>query len=521
MSKKLIKSGLMVTTATFASRILGLVRDIAIAHLLGAGIASDVFFFANRIPNYLRRLFADGAFNQAFVPVMTEYREKGDKTAVRELLSAASGTLGLIITIVTVLGVLGSTVLSALFGWGWFMAWWHNEPGAEKFELASLLLKITFPYLWFVTFTAMSGAVLNTYGRFGVSSFTPTFLNVSLIATAWWIAPHMAKPEIGLAVGTFVGGFIQLIYQIPYLYKMRFLVKPKWAWHHPGVVKIRSLMLPAIFGVSVSQINLMFNTMLASFLATGSISYLYYSDRLLEFPLGMFAVAISTVILPSLAKRHVDADPLRFSQTMDWGVRMVLFLGLPAMVGIMVLREPILRVLFMRGEFGAHEVQMAGGSLLASTSGLLSLMLARVLAPGFHARQDTKTPVRYGMHSMAANMIFNAILIYPLGYIGLALSTALSGTVNAISLFQGLYRRQIYRPGKETVIFLIRLAMATLLMGGVLVWLCAPLSSWTAWSQWRSVLELSKLIGIALVVYGLGMGLVGLRPRHFKTVTEG
>jgi integral membrane protein MviN len=511
----------MVTTATFASRILGLVRDIAIAHLLGAGIASDVFFFANRIPNYLRRLFADGAFNQAFVPVMTEYREKGDKTAVRELLSAASGTLGLIITIVTVLGVLGSTVLSALFGWGWFMAWWHNEPGAEKFELASLLLKITFPYLWFVTFTAMSGAVLNTYGRFGVSSFTPTFLNVSLIATAWWIAPHTGKPEIALAVGTFVGGFIQLIYQIPYLYKMRFLVKPKWAWHHPGVTKIRSLMLPAIFGVSVSQINLMFNTMLASFLATGSISYLYYSDRLLEFPLGMFAVAISTVILPSLAKRHVDADPLRFSQTMDWGVRMVLFLGLPAMVGIMVLREPILRVLFMRGEFGAHEVQMAGGSLLASTSGLLSLMLARVLAPGFHARQDTKTPVRYGMHSMAANMIFNAILIYPLGYIGLALSTALSGTVNAISLFQGLYRRQIYRPGKETVIFLIRLAMATLLMGGVLVWLCAPLSSWTAWSQWRSVLELSKLIGIALVAYSLGMGLVGLRPRHFKTVTEG
>ncbi|NCB61310.1 MAG: murein biosynthesis integral membrane protein MurJ, partial [Gammaproteobacteria bacterium] len=396
MSKKLIKSGLMVTMATFASRILGLVRDIAIAHLLGAGVASDVFFFANRIPNYLRRLFADGAFNQAFVPVMTEYKAKGDKTAVRELLSAASGTLGLVITIVTVLGVLGSTVLSALFGWGWFMAWWHDEPGADKFELASLLLKITFPYLWFVTFTAMSGAVLNTYGRFGVSSFTPTFLNIVLIATAWWVAPGMEQPEIALAVGTFVGGLVQLLYQIPYLYKMGFIVKPKWAWHHPGVVKIRTLMLPAIFGVSVSQINLMFNTMLASFLATGSISYLYYSDRLLEFPLGMFAVAISTVILPALSRRHVDADPVRFSQTMDWGVRMVLFLGLPAMAGIMVLREPILRVLFMRGEFGAHEVSMAGGSLLASASGLLSLMLARVLAPGFHARQDTKTPVRYG-----------------------------------------------------------------------------------------------------------------------------
>ncbi len=511
----------MVTIATFASRILGLVRDIAIAHLLGAGVASDVFFFANRIPNFMRRLFADGAFNQAFVPVMTEYKEKGDKVAVRDLLRAASGTLGAIITVVTVLGVLGSTVLSALFGWGWFMAWWHNEPGAEKFELASLLIKITFPYLWFVTFTAMSGAVLNTYGRFGVSSFTPTFLNIVLIITSWWIAPHVEQPVIALAVGTFVGGLVQLIYQIPYMLQMGFLVKPKWAWHHPGVVKIRSLMLPAIFGVSVSQINLMFNTMLASFLATGSISYLYYSDRLLEFPLGMFAVAISTVILPTLSKRHVDADPLRFSQTMDWGVRMVLFLGLPAMAGIMTLREPILRVLFMRGEFGAHEVTMASASLLASTSGLLSLMLARVLAPGFHARQDTRTPVRYGIHSMIANMCFNAILIYPLGYIGLALSTALSGTVNAVSLFQGLYRRGIYRPGKQTLFFFSRLTFATLVMAFVLTELSVPLEQWVKMSQWQSIWELSLLIIAGLITYSVAMFLVGLRPKHFKTVSEG
>lgn len=224
----------MVTTATFASRILGLVRDIAIAHLLGAGVASDVFFFANRIPNYLRRLFADGAFNQAFVPVMTEYKAKGDKVAVRELLSAASGTLGLVITVVTILGVLGSTVLSALFGWGWFMAWWHDEPGADKFELASLLLKITFPYLWFVTFTAMSGAVLNTYGRFGVSSFTPTFLNIVLIATAWWIAPGMEQPEIALAVGTFVGGWCNCCIKFPIFIKWALLLSR----HGPGITPV-------------------------------------------------------------------------------------------------------------------------------------------------------------------------------------------------------------------------------------------------------------------------------------------
>jgi len=521
LSKKLIRSGLLVSGATLASRVLGLVRDIVIAHLLGAGLAADVFFFANRIPNYLRRLFADGAFNQAFVPVMTEYKAKGGEAAVRELLAVTAGTLGVIISVVTVLGVLGSTVLSALFGWGWFMDWLHGGTAGAKFELASLLLKITFPYIWFITFTAMSGAVLNTFGRFGVSSFTPVFLNVALIAAAIWVAPNMDEPEIGLAIGIFVGGLIQLLYQIPYLYKMGMLVKPRWGWHHPGVVKIRTLMLPALFGVSVSQINLMFNTMLASFLATGAISYLYYSDRLLEFPLGMFAVAISTVILPSLSKRHVDAAPEQFSQTMDWGVRMVLFLGLPAMAGIMVLREPILRVLFMRGEFGEHEVVMAGRSLLASASGLLSLMLARVLAPGFHARQDTRTPVRYGIQSMVANIIFNAILIYPLGYVGLALSTALSGTVNAVALFQGLYKRHIYRPGRSTGVFLLRLSLATLVMGGVLGWFSPPRAVWVDWSMWRAGLELGKLLLMGVGSYLLAIRLAGIRLADLKTVAEG
>ncbi|MFC3912719.1 murein biosynthesis integral membrane protein MurJ [Pseudaeromonas sharmana] len=520
MSKKLIRSGILVSAATLVSRILGLVRDIVIAHLLGAGVASDVFFFANRIPNYLRRLFADGAFNQAFVPVMTEYKAKGEHQAVRELLAVTMGTLGVIISVVTVLGVLGSTVLSALFGWGWFMDWWQGGPDAGKFELASLLLKITFPYLWFVTFTAMSGAVLNTFGYFGVSSFTPTFLNIVLIIVAWWVAPLMDQPAVGLAMGIFVGGLVQLLYQLPYMWKLGMLVAPKWGWHHPGVVKIRTLMIPALFGVSVSQLNLMINTMLASFLATGAISYLYYSDRLLEFPLGMFAVAISTVILPALAKGHVDQEPERFSQTMDWGVRMVLLLGLPAMAGIMVLREPILRVLFMRGEFGPHEVMMSSASLLASTSGLLSLMLARVLAPGFHARQDTKTPVRYGIHSMVANMGFNLILIWPLGYVGLALSTALSGTVNAIALFQGLYRRHIYRPGRETLWFALRLLAAALVMYGLLAWLSPALDVWVQWPLWRAGLELGKLILLGGGVYLVTALLLGVRPGQLKTVSE-
>ncbi|WP_409421071.1 murein biosynthesis integral membrane protein MurJ [Pseudaeromonas sp. ZJS20] len=522
MSKKLLKSGMLVSGMTLASRVLGLARDVVIAHLLGAGLAADVFFFANRIPNFLRRLFAEGAFNQAFIPVMTEYKKADeDKTAVRELLAVVAGTLGGIITLVTLLGMLGSGVLTALFGWGWFMDWLQDGPGAAKFEMASLLLKITFPYLWFITFTAMSGAVLNTFGRFGVSSFTPVFLNVAMIGAAWWISPKLVHPEIGLAIGVFLGGLLQFVFQYPFLKQMGLLVWPRWGWHHPGVVKIRTLMLPALFGVSVSQINLLLNTMLASFLATGAISYLYYSDRLLEFPLGMFAVAISTVILPALSRRHVDEDPGQFAQTLDWGVRMVMLLGLPAMFGIMLLREPILRVLFMRGEFGPHEVQMAGASLLASTTGLLSLMLIKVLAPGFYARQDTRTPVRIGILAMVANMVCNLIFIYPLGYVGLALATACSGTLNAVLLFSGLYRAGVYRPGRETGRFVLQLLLATAAMG-VLLWQCSPdLTVWSHWSMLRASLELIKLILLGGLAYGLVLLAAGVRPRHLKTAAEG
>ena len=261
MSKKLIKSGMIVSGMTLASRVMGLVRDVVIANLLGAGVAADVFFFANRIPNFLRRLFAEGAFNQAFVPVMTEYKKNGDEQAVRELLAAVAGTLGGIVTVVTLLGVLGSGVLTALFGWGWFWDWLHGGPAAEKFELASLMLKITFPYLWFITFTAMAGAILNTFGRFAVSSFTPVFLNITMIAAAWWIAPLMERPEISLAIGVFLGGLVQFLFQYPFLRQLNMLVWPKWGWHHPGVVKIRTLMIPALFGVSVSQINLLIHQM--------------------------------------------------------------------------------------------------------------------------------------------------------------------------------------------------------------------------------------------------------------------
>ena len=513
--KNLLKSGIVISSATLLSRILGLIRDVVIANLLGATMAADVFFFANRIPNFFRRLFAEGAFNQAFVPVLAEYNQK-DQHSTREFIAMVTGTLGFIITIVTILGVLGSTFISMLFGWGWYIDAGKTAEGAEKFELAALVLKITFPYLWFITITAVFSAVLNTKGRFAVPALTPCLLNLSTIACALWLSPQLETPVIGLAWGIFIGGFIQLLFQLPFIINLRLLAKPRFAWNDPGVKKIRTLMIPALFGVSVNQINLLINTALASFLATGTISYLYYSDRILEFPLGMFAVAISTVILPVLSRGHVSEDSDKFHRTMDWAVRMVMILGIPAMIGIITLRESIISVIFMHGSFTATDAAMSSASLFASATGLLSLMLVRVLAPGFYARQDTKTPVKYGIYSMISNIIFNLALIYPLGYLGLALSTALSGTVNLIFLISGLHRRGIYRFDRETLIFGFRLLLAASVMGGVLICVTPDIDQLAAMTIWTRILWLVLMISGGALIYFLAGMILGIRKRDLR-----
>ncbi|MCS0220617.1 murein biosynthesis integral membrane protein MurJ [Vibrio alginolyticus] len=520
MSKRLLKSGMIVSAMTFISRVLGLVRDVVVANLMGAGASADVFFFANKIPNFLRRLFAEGAFSQAFVPVLTESHAQGDMDKTRELIARAAGTLGVIVSIVTILGVLGSGVVTALFGFGWFLDWMHGGPAAEKFELASVMLKITFPYLWFITFVALSGAILNTLGKFAVSSFTPVFLNVMIILAAWFISPQMSQPEIGLAIGVFLGGLVQFLFQIPFLIKAGVMVKPKWGWRDPGVVKIRTLMIPALFGVSVSQINLLFDTFIASFLQTGSISWLYYSDRLLEFPLGLFGIAIATVILPALSRKHVDAQNEGFAQTMDWGVRMVILLGLPAMLGLMVLAKPMLMVLFMRGEFSPQDVHQASLSLFAYASGLLNFMLIKVLAPGYYSRQDTKTPVKYGIIAMVTNMVFNAIFAYFYGYVGLAIATALSGFVNMALLYRGLHIAEVYQITKRTVFFIIRLAIAGAAMVAAILWQLEDMSVWLGWSFAHRSAVLGMLIGLGAVVYLVVLFLTGARLKDLKAGTD-
>ncbi|EJG0417084.1 murein biosynthesis integral membrane protein MurJ [Vibrio parahaemolyticus] len=520
MSKRLLKSGMIVSAMTLISRVLGLVRDVVVANLMGAGASADVFFFANKIPNFLRRLFAEGAFSQAFVPVLTENHAQGDMDKTRELIARAAGTLGVIVSIVTVLGVLGSGVVTALFGFGWFLDWMHGGPAAEKFELASLMLKITFPYLWFITFVALSGAILNTLGKFAVSSFTPVFLNVMIILAAWFISPQMSQPEIGLAIGVFLGGLVQFLFQIPFLIKAGVMVKPKWGGRDPGVVKIRTLMIPALFGVSVSQINLLFDTFIASFLQTGSISWLYYSDRLLEFPLGLFGIAIATVILPALSRKHVDSQSEGFAHTMDWGVRMVTLLGIPAMLGLMALAKPMLMVLFMRGEFSPQDVHQASLSLLAYASGLLNFMLIKVLAPGYYSRQDTKTPVKYGIIAMVTNMVFNAIFAYFYGYVGLAIATALSAFVNMALLYRGLHIAGVYQITKRTVFFIVRLVVAGAAMVAAILWQLEDMSVWLEWSFAHRSGMLGTLIGLGAAVYLAVLFLTGVRLKDLKAGTD-
>ena len=529
MSKKLIKSGLIVSMMTLISRVLGLVRDVVIANLMGAGVMADVFFFANKIPNFFRRLFAEGAFAQAFVPVLSEYHTKDEANAsadekvaldeTRRLIAQVSGTLGVIITLVTLFGMLASPLFVILFGGGWFVDWLNNgatSDGGEKFELAASLLKITFPYLWFISFTALAGAALNTMGRFAVAAFTPVLLNIAIILMAVYGAQYTQSPAYALAWGVFFGGLIQFLFQIPFLYKAGVLVKPCWSWHSNGVSKIRKLIVPALFGVSVTQINLLLDTLIASFLITGSISWLYYANRLLEFPLGLFGIGIATVVLPSLSKLHSKNDPKQFAATLDWGIKVISLFGWPALAGLMVLAQPIIMVLFMRGEFTKVEVLQVSMALFAYLAGLLSFMFIKVLAPGYYARQDTKTPVKIGIKAMVANMVFNLLLAPFFGYVGLAIATTLSATLNAWLLYRGLKQAQVYHLPKNTQVFIAKLMLGASVMALVVYQLSYDFEIWLSMAVFEQISRLVMCIAAGGLSYFLMIFLLGVRLNDFK-----
>jgi putative peptidoglycan lipid II flippase len=511
---------MIVSAMTMISRILGLVRDAVVANLLGAGAAADVFLFANRIPNFLRRLFAEGAFAQAFVPVLSEIKEQQGDDKVRIFVAQAAGTLGTILLLVTLFGVVASPVIAALFGTGWFIDWWQGGPDAEKFELASSLLKLTFPYLFFVSLVALSGAVMNVYNRFAVAAFTPVLLNVSIIGCAILLHDQFSVGAYALAIGVFLGGVVQLLFQLPFLYKAKMLARPRWGWQDENVKKVRKLMLPALFGVSISQINLLLDTVIASLLMTGSIAWLYYSDRLIEFPLGLFGIGIATVILPALSKLHSSKKSSDFQHTLDWGVRFVIFLGLPAMVGLMIISPLIITVLFDHGAFkeaGIDHVKAVSLGVVAYSVGLVSFMLIKVLAPGFYSRQDTKTPVRIGIVTLVLNMVFNIMLAPFIGYLGLALATSMSASCNAYLLYRQLKKENVYQFSSMSGYFTLKCLLASVTMGA-LVWFTSRHYDWPSWHFSEQVMLLVVLLIIAVVSYFFMLFLLGVRLNTIKSV---
>jgi len=507
-SSKLKSTG-VVGGCTMLSRILGLVRDIVIAHFVGASASADAFFVAFKIPNFLRRLFAEGAFAQAFVPVLSEYQGKRDQAAIKSLVDHVSGTLGLTLMMLTAIGVAAAPLLAMLFAPGFVQF-------EEKMALTSDLLRLTFPYLLLISLTAFAGSVLNSYGRFAVPAFTPVLLNLSLIGCALFMAPLLDNPVMALGWGVLIAGAVQLLFQLPFLARLHLLPRPRVDRKHEGVRHIIKLMVPALFGVSVSQINLLLDTVLASFLQTGSVSWLYYSDRLVELPLGIFGIAIATVILPSLSRQHVSESGEKFRGTLDWALRLVCLLAFPAALALFVLAEPLIMTLFQYGAMTAHDVTMAAMSLRAYSVGLLAFMLIKVLAPGYYSRQDTKTPVKIGMWAMAANMVLNLILIWPLQHAGLALATSIAAFLNAGLLFVGLYRLGVYRPQVGWGALGLRLLLANTAMVLVILWLGSAADSWLEWSVWRRAWQLSILCVAGGSVYFVVLLAVGLRPRHLR-----
>lgn len=510
-TRRLLESTAVTGGMTLVSRISGLIRDMLFASLIGAGAtaAADAFYVAFRIPNFLRRIFGEGALSQAFVPVFAEYRTRAEPAETRLFVDHMMGVLAVTLFLVTLVGVVAAPVLVALLAPGFL-----DDP--NKYHLTVTMLRIVFPYLFFISLVALAAGILNTHGRFGVAAFTPVLLNLSLIGAALWLAPRLDRPVIGLAWGVFVAGVVQLLFQLPFLQRIGMLPRPRIRGLHTGVRRVVRLMLPAIFGVSVAQVNLLVNTLLASFLVTGSVSWLYYADRLMEFPLGVFGIALATVILPSLSEKHAGASPEEFSHLLDWGLRWVFIIGIPASAALAVLAGPMLATLFNFGAFGPHDVEMSARALIAFAAGLLGFTLVKVLAPGFYARQDTKTPMRIGVISLCANIALSLLLVYPLAHAGLALAISIAAAVNAGLLFRGLRRHRVYRALPGWPVYLLRVAFATVVMSLVIFLGAGGLDTWLTAAPLARAARLAFWILAGTIVYGATLLLLGMRPRHLK-----
>ena len=504
----LLKALATVSSMTLLSRILGFVRDTAIARVFGAGLATDAFFVAFKIPNFLRRLFAEGAFSQAFVPILAEYKNQRGEAQLCDLIDYVSGMLALALVVVTAIGVAAAPFIVYLSAPGF-------TASAEKFDLTVALLRITFPYLFFISLVALAGGILNTFSRFAVPAFTPVLLNVSFIVFTLWLAPYFDPPAKALAWAVLGGGVLQLAFQVPFLLRLKALPRFKFNFRHEGMRRVMRQMGPALFGVSVGQISLLLNVIFASFLLTGSVSWLYYADRLMEFPAGMLGVALGTILLPSLSKHYATKSPEEYSALLDWGMRLTFLLAVPAAVALAMLAMPLITTLFMYGKFGAEDAYATRSAVWAYSVGLLGLILVKVLAPAFYARQDIRTPVKIAVIALVVTQVLNLALIMPFKHAGLALATGLGSCINAAALYYLLHKRGIHQPRPGWISFLLKLVAAVSLMGVALWFAAGAPARWIAASGAERVTWLLGVVVLGAVVYFVALWVLGFRLRDF------
>ncbi len=505
----LLKAVATVSSMTLISRILGFVRDLVIARVFGAGFVTDAFFVAFKLPNFLRRLFAEGAFSQAFVPVLAEYKNRRGEADTRLLVDRVATTLAGVLFLVTLAGVVAAPLVIYVTAPG-FAA----TPG--KFDLTVDLLRVTFPYIFFISLVALAGGILNTHSRFSVPAITPALLNLSFIGFALWGAPHFDPPVKALAWAVFAGGVAQLALQVPFLARIGLLPRLRLEFRDEGVRRILRQMGPAVFGVSIGQISLVINVIFASFLVTGSVSWLYYADRLMEFPVALLGVALGTILLPSLSRFHAERSTREYSELLDWGLRLTLLLAVPSAVALAMLAVPLVATLFHYGEFSADDVFATRRAVIAYSVGLIGLVMVKVLAPGFYARQDIRTPVKMALVTLGVTQIMNLAFVWPLQHAGLALAIGLGACINAGLLLRGLRRRDIYSPLPGWPVFLFKLAIAVYAMGAV-VWLVAGADA--AWLAMDAAAKACRLTGVVLAgvaTYFGALWLLGFRPTDFS-----
>ncbi|MBA0901277.1 MAG: murein biosynthesis integral membrane protein MurJ [Candidatus Nitrotoga sp.] len=494
---------------TLVSRILGITRDVLIARVFGAGMATDAFFVAFKLPNLLRRLFAEGAFSQAFVPIFGEYKNRRGHEETKLLVDHVATLLAIILFVVTLAGIIFAPVLVYISAPGFVAT-------PDKFDLTVQLLRVLSPYIFFISLVALAAGILNTYNKFWVSAFAPIFLNLSLIGAALWLAPYCNPPVMALAWAVFLAGFVQLGFQLPFLKKIGMLPRVRISIKDAGVWRIIRQMGPAVFGVSVGQISLIINTIFASFLAAGSVSWLYYADRLMEFPSGVLGATIATILLPSLSKHYSEGSSVEYSKLLDWGLRLIVVITLPAALALGMVAVPLLATFFQYGAFTAHDVLMTRNALVGYSVGLIGILSVKVLAPGFYARQDIKTPVKVGIVTLFATQAMNLLFIGSLQHAGLALAIGLGACLNSAILFYLLRKREIYKPEPGWAKFLAKVGLAMLVLG-LTLWLeMGSEQSWLSDSGWGRVWRMTGLVAMGMAAYIAVLWLLGFRLKDFS-----